>query len=1102
MRLPIAVLAVIALVFLPASFLVAGIDRSGSPPAWDHVADSSKELLVGPSGDLKWKFSGTTINARDIVPDNTCTADAAASLNAAIVAMAPSGNTGPGSKGVRLFIPKGCYRLSTPLRLSRQVAVFGDGGSGGTASTILQPDKNVIGIVFERYNTSADGGQGDWSTVRDISIQYAAQTTSDWQASHAYVLGDTVRSKISGSGVNAVAGANWNPDVVFKCTTAGTSAGSEPAWGSKAEGQTQTDGGVTWTAIVVSGVRMRARGKVENLYVSNSPGSCFRVDGSTSGSPSTNANAWHLQYARLVSCAQDGIYTTGIDSNAGQALYADIAFCGYWGVDDNGTLGNVHEGHQVDGCLLGPYRSKGLSTSNEFIGCYSEGSQPPSDIDVPSIVVGGLHGAGFTTASTAMRLAGVGPESGRGGIYNPVVFSNPRSTHSTHMQISPNSDAAFNITGDTTGAGGFTFGPIASTGDPRYGWWDWGSDSTQSIMSFSSAAAAEGHGYPWLPRGFFFGPTAGGGKRAFWTVDNTKPLSSAVITPKYSTSSIIFNSDQTPQAGGYQNGILGWQVVYQSASAGTTQTIRWPHFGVINQIDATNQSGSPYIIDPLEHAGVMFTNLGATGKTYFTLPQDGGFPSIRTTEFAFFVDDSDGIRLTLPASHVIRWGSHVTAGAGYLESTEIGAWIRLKIEETSSSNVIYVVNDIAGRWTTSGGASWNPPNSAASATSGDLVSFSDTTGTNIADSGVPLANVVLVSRTVTAGTGLAGGGALTSDITLSASFGTAVNTICQGNDARLPTAAEKTKLTAMDSGEAVSAAGTTQGTATALSALTRVHKVSGITGSQPGVILPTGEPLGTTHSIFADATEGNILKVYPGVGDSFTSLTTNAQMRVVAIGAMRATVVVSSGGVTTWDMVFAPSAQDDLNISFRNPMRFNSFAADFRDASTIFRAGVSIQGGAADFNDNGSGNNRITFPTDKTIGFWLGAGSTHYVDVNSNAGVEKFTFLKQVAVSIPSTIAPTGTTGNVDWTNGNGQIVSAISASGNMTWTFSNPVAGASYVLKVLQSNTTSRTFTLPTTKWAGGTAYVATAATGSTDLINFYYDGTNYLGSYTLDHK
>jgi len=60
---------------------------------------------------------------------------------------------------------------------------------------------------------------------------------SAWASSSAYAVGDIVR-----------ASAPQASGLVFRCTTAGTSAGSEPAWGTDI-GSTITDNTVVWTAI-------------------------------------------------------------------------------------------------------------------------------------------------------------------------------------------------------------------------------------------------------------------------------------------------------------------------------------------------------------------------------------------------------------------------------------------------------------------------------------------------------------------------------------------------------------------------------------------------------------------------------------------------------------------------------------------------------------------------------------------------------------------------------------------------------------------------------------------------------------------------------------
>lgn len=69
------------------------------------------------------------------------------------------------------------------------------------------------------------------------SVGYDALTK--WAATTAYTLGQYRQPLTLQS---------YGNEQVFKCTTAGTSGGSEPSW-SRSDGNTTTDGTVTWTAI-------------------------------------------------------------------------------------------------------------------------------------------------------------------------------------------------------------------------------------------------------------------------------------------------------------------------------------------------------------------------------------------------------------------------------------------------------------------------------------------------------------------------------------------------------------------------------------------------------------------------------------------------------------------------------------------------------------------------------------------------------------------------------------------------------------------------------------------------------------------------------------
>jgi hypothetical protein len=76
-----------------------------------------------------------------------------------------------------------------------------------------------------------------------------------------------------------------------------------------------------------------------------------------------------------------------------------------------------------------------------------------------------------------------------------------------------------------------------------------------------------------------------------------------------------------------------------------------------------------------------------------------------------------------------------------------------------------------------------------------------------------------------------------------------------------------------------------------------------------------------------------------------------------------------------------------------------------------------------------------------------------------------------------------------------------ITLTGNVTLTLSNPVTGGAYVFKIA-TGAGSFTVTWPAAvKWAGGTAPTITTAASKVDLVNLYWDGTNYFGSFTQNY-
>src|SRR4051812_28944318 len=90
----------------------------------------------------------------------------------------------------------------------------------------------------------------------------------------------------------------------------------------------------------------------------------------------------------------------------------------------------------------------------------------------------------------------------------------------------------------------------------------------------------------------------------------------------------------------------------------------------------------------------------------------------------------------------------------------------------------------------------------------------------------------------------------------------------------------------------------------------------------------------------------------------------------------------------------------------------------------------------------------------------------------------------------PNTLTDAATVA-VDWNVSENQ---QVTVAGSRTLTFSNPVAGSVYSIKITQDAVGSRLITWPSTvKWAGGSAPTLTTSASKSDLVRFMYDGSVY---------
>jgi hypothetical protein len=272
--------------------------------------------------------------------------------------------------------------------------------------------------------------------------------------------------------------------------------------------------------------------------------------------------------------------------------------------------------------------------------------------------------------------------------------------------------------------------------------------------------------------------------------------------------------------------------------------------------------------------------------------------------------------------------------------------------------------------------------------------------------------------------------------------------------------------------QAIAPTGNSQATATAIDASSwgsspgthYIRLTGGAADSSQGARLPTGRPAGDVVIIHRSDTNCTTCstQIWPPTGAAtFSGLAQHAKASVVLTVDENAIFTSQGSDVWSYGQTFVQNSSSQIVLP---PIQTGTINAQGALTST---SGASYQ----------------------------------LRTVSITAGNLAISSGNQAYIGIPSTIAPTGTTGNVNWNNGNYQIIDLSSASGNVTLTYSNPQAGASYLMEVRQSTGTIRTLTLPTGKWANGITYTATATTGATDLVSCAYNGA-YLCSYTSDHR
>jgi hypothetical protein len=221
--------------------------------------------------------------------------------------------------------------------------------------------------------------------------------------------------------------------------------------------------------------------------------------------------------------------------------------------------------------------------------------------------------------------------------------------------------------------------------------------------------------------------------------------------------------------------------------------------------------------------------------------------------------------------------------------------------------------------------------------------------------------------------------------------------------------------------------------------------------------------------------------------------------------------IFNVGGSTTSAKFFVKGSGTLNLFTLANASGTQMFSVG-RTGTTTAANGFNITAGCFAKNGvcltTGSGSGTVSSSTQGFIAYYPLNGSTvagnSSIFINSVQGKIGFnTNSPQATVDINGAYYSrlvTATSSVIDWDLGN---VQQLTLTSSPTLTLNAGHAGGKYDLILTQDGTGSRTVIWPASvKWPSGTAPTLSTAPGAVDTISFIFDGTNYLGIYSLNYS
>ena len=263
--------------------------------------------------------------------------------------------------------------------------------------------------------------------------------------------------------------------------------------------------------------------------------------------------------------------------------------------------------------------------------------------------------------------------------------------------------------------------------------------------------------------------------------------------------------------------------------------------------------------------------------------------------------------------------------------------------------------------------------------------------------------------------------------------------------------------------------------------------LSGITTlGASGIITSAGLTMGSATMVEADLER--VEDITPGTAAASKALVLDGSTNITGIGTIGSGAITSTGIVTGTGFTAGNAVLAEAEL-------------ELLDGITTVGTAVASKVVTADANVDTTGQRNLTISgeLDAATGDFSGAvdiaGALTLSGADMNASDQNITAIKTATFTLVNGGSASSGTIALNWATGMKQYVTL---SGNVTITMAAPAGPGNVMLKIVHSGggrTVTWSDSVTPIMWAGGEAPTLADAAG-TDIVAFFYDGTNFYGS------